>query len=524
MMSKILLNLTLVAPALLGLAISTSASASDLEQIQRYAREGTGSNPINQVTSVSQLGDVQPTDWAFQALQSLVERYGVIAGYPDGRFRGNRALTRYEFAAGLNAALDRVNELIAAGTTDLVTKEDLATLQKLQEEFSAELATLRGRVDALEARTATLESQQFSTTTKLQGEVIFGISDVFSGDNEVNNAVFHNRVRLNLNSSFFGRDRLTMRLQSGNVARFAAPGPNGTFSANSNEARLGYEFNNSGAFELGRMLYTLPLSRNLRVTLAANDVGYDDIIDTVNPLDSSGNGAISRFGQRNPIYRTGGGAGAAVQVGLSDNIKLDLGYLGGEASNPTAGNGLFNGDYAALAQVTFTPSSALKVALTYVNSFNDSGIGWGLGSSNTTTSVAVSGNSYGIEANYRLSPGVQIGGWGGYTSIQRLTAAGGTRDVWNFAVTLAFPDLGKKGSLGGIVFGMQPRVTGSNGWALAGGATTDRDTGFHVEGFYRYRLSDNIAVTPGIIWLTAPNHDARNSGIVVGTIRTTFSF
>ncbi len=87
--------------------------------------------PLAQVTSVSQLSDVQPTDWAFQALQSLVERYGVIAGYPDGTFRGNRSLTRYEFAAGVNAALDRIQELISAGTTDLVRKEDLAILLKI---------------------------------------------------------------------------------------------------------------------------------------------------------------------------------------------------------------------------------------------------------------------------------------------------------------------------------------------------------------------------------------------------------
>ena len=98
-------------------------------------------NPMSQITSVSQFSDVQPTDWAFQALQSLVERYGCIAGYPNGTYRGNRALTRYEFAAGLNACLDRVNELIATATADLVTKEDLAVLQRLQEEFSAELAT-----------------------------------------------------------------------------------------------------------------------------------------------------------------------------------------------------------------------------------------------------------------------------------------------------------------------------------------------------------------------------------------------
>lgn len=151
-----------------------------------------------QVTSVSQLSDVQPTDWAFQALQSLVERYGCIAGYPNGTYRGNRALTRYEFAAGLNACLDRVNELIATATSELVTKQDLATLQKLQEEFAAELATLRGRVDALEAKTAELEANQFSTTTKLQGEAVAAITDVFGG-NTVND------VDVRDNNTTFGR-------------------------------------------------------------------------------------------------------------------------------------------------------------------------------------------------------------------------------------------------------------------------------------------------------------------------------
>ncbi|MCY7278798.1 MAG: iron uptake porin, partial [Phormidesmis sp. CAN_BIN44] len=123
-----------------------NVSSSKVAQLSPQGKSGAIERPsslsvseIEQVTSVSQLSDVRPTDWAFQALQSLVERYGCIAGYPDKTFRGNRALTRYEFAAGLNACLDRVNELIAAATANLVKKEDLATLQKLQEEFAAEL-------------------------------------------------------------------------------------------------------------------------------------------------------------------------------------------------------------------------------------------------------------------------------------------------------------------------------------------------------------------------------------------------
>ena len=145
-------------------------------------------NSLSQVTSVSQFTDVQPTDWAFQALQSLVERYGCIAGYPDSTYRGNRAISRYEFAAGLNACLNRINELIASGTANLASKQDLETIQRLQEDFKSELATLRGRVDALETRTAYLESHQFSTTTKLVGEAIFAITANLSNNTITNSA------------------------------------------------------------------------------------------------------------------------------------------------------------------------------------------------------------------------------------------------------------------------------------------------------------------------------------------------
>jgi hypothetical protein len=123
-----------------------SFASENMEQMLQYG-ENVGSTRVGQVTS-----DVKPTDWAFQALQSLVERYGCIVGYPDRTYRGNRALTRYEFAAGLNSCMDRVNELIAASTNDLAKKEDLEALRKLQQEFAGELAELRGKVDSLEAR------------------------------------------------------------------------------------------------------------------------------------------------------------------------------------------------------------------------------------------------------------------------------------------------------------------------------------------------------------------------------------
>jgi hypothetical protein len=102
-----------------------------------------------QVNNVSQLSDVRPNDWAFEALRSLVERYGCIAGYPDGTFRGNRAMSRYEFAAGLNACLQQMERLIAGVGSDLPSRQDLERLQRLTAEFQPELTALGTRVDNL---------------------------------------------------------------------------------------------------------------------------------------------------------------------------------------------------------------------------------------------------------------------------------------------------------------------------------------------------------------------------------------
>ncbi|WP_206754372.1 iron uptake porin [Leptolyngbya sp. FACHB-321] len=522
------ISLTQAAPVLISNIQTVDAPESTLT-----ASNEAQLDVVDQVTSVSQLSDIQPTDWAFQALQSLVERYGVIAGYPDQTYRGNRALTRYEFAAGLNAALNRIDELLAAGTADLVKKEDLAAVQKLQEEFAAELATLRGRVDALEVRAATLEKQQFSTTTKLVGEAIFAVVDLFGDassnspnrDQDNYNTTVSDRIRLNLLTSFSGKDLLFTRLQANNVID---PGPTAAsgFTAPGNEARISFDQpidDNSVAIQ--QLRYSFPLTDNVRVTLVGAGVSYVDIIDVINPLQSDSGGTISRFGRFSPLYRYGSGAGIATNISLSKSLKLELGYLAGEAENPSFGNGLFNGDYAALAQIVFSPGNLGKIAFTYVNAYNDNGLGHGTGSLLSNLSGrTVSSNSYGVEANFKLIKGLEVGGWVGYTSARSLTRGRrGDADIWNFALTLALPDLGKRGNLGGIIFGMQPRLTGSDR-SIGLAQRRDSDTGFHLEAFYRYRINNNIAITPGIIWLTAPNHNDSNGDIVVGVLRTTFTF
>lgn len=505
----------------------------------------TGTTLSDQVTSVSQLTDVKPTDWAFQALQSLVERYGCIVGYPDRTFRGNRALTRYEFAAGVNACLDRVNELIAAGTADLVKKEDLEALRKLQDEFAAELATLRGRVDALEARTATLEKQQFSTTTKLNAEVVVAAAGVLTGDqvdgNDVQkNTVLGDRVRLDFDTSFTGEDLLRTRLQATNLAPFSEQAtftPEGDFRFASGEGGTTAAGGSNNTVEIDALLYQFPLGKNTTVVLEANAGAVDDFTDTINPfLDGDGGtGALTHFGTRNPIYYLLDGAGIGIRQKFGESLELSLGYLASEPNDPAEGSGLFNGPYGAIAQLTFKPGERFSLGFTYIHTYNnDFSANGSTGSTRANfvsfasdaagRDVPFSTNAFGIQASFQLASQIVINGSVGYTTARSLgTGVKGDADIWNWAVALAFPDLIKKGSVAGIVVGMEPKVTGVDG-NLQSVLPDDPDTSLHVEAFYQFQLTDNIAITPGVVWLTAPNHDNDNDDIVIGTIRTTFTF
>jgi hypothetical protein len=484
------------------------------------------SQSMEQVTSVSQLSDVQPTDWAFQALQNLVERYGCIAGYPDGTYRGRQALTRYEFAAGLNACLDRINELIAAGLSDVATREDLATLQRLQEEFASELAVLRGRTDALEARTAELEANQFSTTTRLLGETIFGLTSVVAGDDAdgdraPRNPTFGYRVRLNLETSFTGEDLLTTRLQAANVVPLG-----GTNSGvlGTNEGRIEFDGDSNNDVQLALLRYRFPISSDTNIYIAATGNGFVDLDASAQLTPYLDGTAVSLFGLRNPIYNYSGGAGLGIRHLFNDNLELNLGYLTPDAGDPTPADGLFNGKYGALAQLIVYPTDDIAIGFSYINSYtpseDDFGLATGSNLANENFGRPVVANSYGITANFDIFPGLALSGWVGYSHHRYIGRGDG--DVWTWAGAVSFPDLFGEGNLGGILVGMEPRLTGID--ASVNGGETDPDVSLHIEAFYKYRLSDNIDITPGVIWLTAPNHEAENSDVVIGVLRTRFFF
>lgn len=512
------------------------------------------SEPMAQVTSVTELSDVQPTDWAYQALQSLIENYGCIVGYPDRTYRGDRALSRYEFAAGVNACLDRIDQLLENERENLVSLEDLEVLQRLLDEFAAEIEQLRGRVDDLEARTAVLEANQFSTTTKLYGEAIFSIADLFgdsvdggnlidaSGAPVENNTVFYSRVRLDFVTSFTGQDALHTRFAAGTVVPFETPGLLQGVDEGTKEGLLIPRV--SGVtdtdFVLDWLAYYFPVGDRVSAFVsAAGGEHHHYVFSTVNPYFEDfdgGNGSISVFSQESPIYRIGGGAGAGLNVFLDDNERfvLSMGYLADEANITSSGSGLFNGDYAALGQLTITPADFLQLGLTYVHGYHtrdnfifDLGEGDDFFTGTTFANgthvalgVPVVSNSYGIEASVQLGDNVAINAFAGYTDLIFINTGDG--EVWYYGLALAFPDLFKEGNLGGIMVGVEPYL-GSFDQELVS-FEFENDTSLHIEGFYKFQVNDNLSITPGVIVVTAPEQDSSIDPYVVGTIRATFQF
>ena len=323
----------LVAPAALGLLAPVAATAAEfnLDGVNKYASE-------EQVTSISQFSDVKPTDWAYQALSNLIERYGCVAGYPNGTYKGGKAMTRFEAAALLNACLDRVTE---------VTDE----LKKLLAEFEKELAILKGRVDGLEAKVGELEANQFSTTTKLKGIATMTIGGATNGfvsfvANQVTasgataipfdipafqaeQVSFNYDVKLILDTSFTGKDLLRTTLRSGNAGGSVFGGSGSALL----ESYFQQEANGNDTVSIDRLFYQFPVGANFTGTFGAK-VGQADMLamwpsvygsDTI--LDSF------TLAGANAAYSLTLGAGGGIWY-EKDGFSISASYISNEYTAP----------------------------------------------------------------------------------------------------------------------------------------------------------------------------------------------
>ena len=532
----------------LGLAapMASNAASLNLAEVSQYASQ-------EQVTSISQFSDVKPTDWAYQALSNLVERYGCVAGYPNGTFKGGQAMTRYEAAALLNACLDRVTE-----TTD--------ELKKLMQEFEKELAVLRGRVDGLEAKVGELQATQFSTTTKLSGQATFVVgANTFSGSaintgaNTVNRApneftgrprtpvplpnatTFNYDVQLTFDTSFTGKDLLRTNLRAGNFGNSVFGGE--PHSLGLAELEVAFEEDCGTGVDCGdvvsidKLFYQWPLGGGITATLGAR-VGQEDMLalwPSVYPSDTilnvmTVNGAPAAYSKN-----LGAGAGLWWQ---SNGFSISTNYVAanGDSGNPSVsvedgGGGIGNRNSGATGSVQLGYQQeqwGLAAIWTYVQPetqfvpgttpFTHSAIDHNL---NAAT------NAWGLSAFWQplrsgWLPSLSLG-WGiNSTTYSTPQPLGSLSTSQSWMVGLQWTDVFQKGNDFGFAVAQPVFATALND------GVTPNDGNYVWEWWYKIQVTDNITVTPALIYLSRPFGQVTPAGESFsqfgGLVKTTFRF
>ena len=529
----------------------------------------TQSRQLAQVSDITELTDVAPDDWAFQALAGLVEEYGCVEGYPDFTYRGDRFMSRYEFAAGLNSCLDAIRFLIADNG---ISAEDFATIQRLSEEFATELAELDGRVDALEADVAELRANQFSTVTKLRGSVFAHVNGGFADDDILTERLFAGNAFaagrdaqgdpivqtiddnpattfsyytwINFDSSFTGSDRLTLQFVAGDgtaasniytsAGLFNTVGApftlqTGTPGGSINdvfvrEFSYGFPISDKVSLEVGPRVNWYRFFDNNRYTF---------FLTGANSFNSSGGTQV------NAVDR---GTGAIMVWDIADWADLRVGWLAenteflttSAVSDPS--RGLFGGAHTLTAQIGLRPLEDLNLRLLYNRSrlvpngagqiggavseplygLADDGFGGALDAATADTFLV----------NFDWTPLDWLGLFGRYSygSTNLIDDDDDVGDVnaQSFQFGFAFPDLFKEGALGTVSYVIPFDILDGREFLVAGGG--DGGTQQELEVSYRYPLSPNIAIMPSFYWIMNANNFDDNGNIYLFNLQTQLFF
>ena len=509
----------LVAPAALGLMAPMAANAADLDI--KGVSDYSGSS--DQVTSISRFQDVYPTDWAYQALSSLIERYGCVAGYPSGSYLGIRVITRFEAAALLNACLDRITE---------VTDE----LRRLLIEFEQELAILKGRVDGLEARVGELEATQFSTTTKLFGQTTFvfggnhyggdgeqlnGITRADAASKESGGTTFTYDMRLDLNTSFTGKDLLKMRLRAGNFSK-SAFGSDGYVGLHAMEVAF-QEPDETDIVAVNRLYYSFPIGESFTV-IGGPIVRQDDMLaiwPSAYPVDTILD--IFTYAGSPATYNRALGGGAGIWW-EQNNWSISANYVSENAyeANPnTGGVGTDGAASSGTVQIAYAPENwGIAAAYNYASGDNGAGIYPGSG-----TYLAHTLSGYGNINSLALSawwspedtgwmPSISTG-WG-YSRIDLKDGFSIGENYFSFesAVTqswyigLQWDDVFVEGNTLGMAVGQPTFVTNVD---YKNGSDFVADGQYAWEFWYAMQITDNITVTPAIFYLSRQAGEVTNA-------------
>jgi Carbohydrate-selective porin, OprB family len=350
----------------------------------------------SQIPAVSQLSNVGLNSWNFQALQGLNNRYQCLANNNIEQLP--QVITRNHFAVLLYQCLNNLKQ-----ENNLLDRQDIATIKRLQQDFELKYMALQTRINQLENRVNTVEKQSFSPQVELEGEAIIAVADVWQNDDD-SSLTLGNRLRLDFITSFSDRDEFQIRLQGRNIPEFEEV-------TGTNMSNLGFDGADDNEVEIDEIEYEILLTETTKLNLYALGGGMGDLIPAINPLFSgSGDGAISLFGRENPIRRQAEGTAIALSQDFGEKLNFTAGYVSNQASEPDGG--LLKTPYSAIAQLTFLPSKKFNFSLTYNYTSNNVGTGTGsaLAENPFENSEDITAHGLGGEFSWLLQPNISLGG------------------------------------------------------------------------------------------------------------------
>ncbi len=484
----------LVAPAALGLMapVAATAAALNINDVSSY------SDSVESVKSLSQFSDVYPTDWAYQALSNMLDRHGCPA------VTGNGAMTRYEAAALLNKCLGKVAQ---------VNTEE----RRLVNEFSAELAVIKGRLDGVEANAGGMHHSGMGhvghgARTMIMGKTAFVVGGAEDDGNVSRAVTFNYDTKLAIKTSFNGKDLLKTVVRTGNFNNadtFGMMGP----------VRLETAFNSSNALNLHRAYYQFPVGNNFNATVGPR-LRQDDLLGvwpSAYPNDSILN--IFTYAGANAAYSKEMGAGAGVTY-AKDNLSASLLWVGDEASTSDAASGGIGteaGSDDITAQLAWV-GEGFTLAAAYTVS--DGGRDDSAAASNDDFEAWGLSGVYEFDSDKGILPSSISAGFGwktvdkedddGADGIQN--NSDDVEDTQTWSVGLLWDGVGGEGNSLGIAMGTAEGHRDDSGY----------DDPMAYEIFYSMAVTDSITVTPAL-FIVEKDGEA-NDDYTGGVVKTTFSF
>jgi len=484
----------LVAGAALSLIAPTASQASNvnLDDMKSY------SNSSNSAGFTNEYLNIEPGDFIHQSINDLANSRGCSVDISD------RSISRFEAATIVNSCLGSVAEV--------TTVE-----RSLIDEFSSELALIRGRIDGIEARLNEFEAGTFSSTTTLDGKAVFalgavdGNADLNDGGTGATNAAMV--YQMNLNTSFTGDDNLYVRLKATDGWDQFLSKP-GTYH---NEAGDG-----AGGLSVDKIWYTFPIGEKWEATVGPKIENYYMLAATPSVYKPKVLKAF-RFGGHGAAFGASTSTGAGIKYTADNGFASSL-TVNSKGSESTNGFLTDEDENKVNLMVAYTQEN-YHASVTYTTQSQN----WDAWHYYSTENLAGDNNfdadGFAIRGWWRPDetgtaiPSVSLG----YDTMTFTNGLNGYTDGSGYSVGLGWADIFQANDTIGIAFGQPIKGTDNTDTTPTRAENTEDVDPFLWEAYYSFKPNDSIEITPGIFGGSDIREDT-NDDIFGAILTTTFRF